>query len=94
MLGWFVGVTINVADPNPYRNINFQCSATFTAQSDSNGNYSTTSIISGAALIGVLVVLVATRKRRVATIDLAREEQRAGESTSGFEMMSDAGVRV
>jgi LPXTG-motif cell wall-anchored protein len=91
--GWWVKVKMNVANCNPYKEFSFQCTTTFSAVNSDSGYTSTSSMmISGAALLGVLA-FVATRKRRVASIDLAREEQQAGECTAGdFEMMSDSGV--
>jgi len=72
-----------------YSRVSFECQASFSAVSTAESTAT-----AGAALfgIGALAFLMA-RKRRKATIDLAKEEEKA-DLDGHFEMMSEQGVRV
>jgi len=65
----------------------FDCQASFTAVSTAESNVATGVVLFG---VGALVYAIA-KKRRVGTIDLAREEELL---EGNFEMMADKSVRV
>ena len=67
----------------------FGCQARFTAIPEFSD------VGTGAVLFGVgALAFFVARKRRAATIDLAKEEQLLDQAGGNFEMMTDRGVRV
>jgi D-arabinose 1-dehydrogenase-like Zn-dependent alcohol dehydrogenase len=89
MAGWNVELKVLLEDCNAYKNYAFQCSTSFSAVSSQEATAGSAMMISGAALLGAAaLVLFVSRKRRAAVLDLNQSEQ------SGFEMMSDSGVRA
>jgi hypothetical protein len=74
-----------------------ECKGTFSAVS--SGSSSSTAAITGCSVAGLaLLGLLFARKRRVARIDLSREEELLSDgenhATGHFEMMQDKGVHV
>jgi len=83
---------IDVADCDDSSS-SFECRASFSAVS----NDSSSTVAGSAVLFGVgALAFLAVRKRRVAAIDLRKEEQLvdADGASGNCEMMSDNGVRV
>lgn len=84
--GWWMTAYITVSDCGG-ESSGFGCQASFSAVSTATNNVATGVVLFG---VGALVFAIA-RKRRVGTIDLAREEQLL---EGNFEMMADKSVKV
>jgi len=82
---------IDVADCDDSSS-SFECRASFSAVSNDSSTVAGSAVLFGVGALAFLAV----RKRRVAAIDLQKEEQLldADGASGNFEMMSDNGVRV
>jgi len=89
-------------DCNPYSNYSIKCETTFTTisgkdraaaeESEAEKYFNSLAFAGAAALAGLSgLAIYAARKRRVARINLAQEEERA---EGQFEMMADSSVQA